>query len=76
MDNWGALEADFQEVYGIDALSVSWRKFMVLLRGLPPTSRLHQAVFMANPKNLLDIAMGRKPTVKRRVSLEEFKGSI
>lgn len=38
IEDWGYIEADFQREYGIDLVAdlskMSWRKFLVLMRGL------------------------------------------
>lgn len=43
-ENWGLIEADFQREYQINLISeyetMSWRRFLVLLRGLGPNSVL------------------------------------
>ena len=40
---WAPLEADFRRFYMVDKpLELSWRKFMILLRGLPLTSTFVQ----------------------------------
>lgn len=36
---WGYIEADFKRFYSTnEPLLLSWRKFMILFQGLPPTS--------------------------------------
>lgn len=43
-ENWGLIEADFQREYQINLIkeyeTMSWRRFLVLLRGLGPNSVL------------------------------------
>ena len=43
-ENWDLIEADFQREYQINLISeyetMSWRRFLVLLRGLGPNSVL------------------------------------
>jgi hypothetical protein len=41
---WGSIEADFQKFYKIDLVqegfsnTISWRRFLILVRGLPKDS--------------------------------------
>jgi hypothetical protein len=57
---WGALEADFWHYYRIDLQkegfggSLSWRKFLILIRGLPADSAFHR--WLANSKDQRDLA--------------------
>jgi len=41
-EHWGSIEADFQREYNMDLVvwihKLSWRKFIILLRGLSPNS--------------------------------------
>lgn len=49
LERWNLIEADFQEVYGVDLAAVrhsrSWRWFVVRLSGLLSTESRIQRVF-------------------------------
>lgn len=53
LEKWSLIEADFQEVYGVDLTAVrgqrSWRWFVVRLAGLLSTESRIQRVF--NPQD-------------------------
>lgn len=41
LDYWAHLEADFAQYYGVDdPLALPWRRFKVLVAGLPPGARV------------------------------------
>jgi hypothetical protein len=40
IERWGQVEADFQQFYGLDPVSLSGRRLVVLARQLPDTARI------------------------------------
>lgn len=70
---WTEIEADFQAVYQIShPLRLTWRKFMVLLTGLPHDSRLHIMRQYSDPRAALRRHMGHDNVPRQRVSVEDF----
>lgn len=66
MENWDAIESDFQREYNIDLITyistMSWRRFVVLLRGLSGESRWYQL----NDVGVEDSGIIEDPTLAER----------
>lgn len=56
MEKWSIIEADFQREYGINLIAacndMSWRRFLILLRGLSAESALAMSIQMDKNKPL------------------------
>lgn len=82
-DHWTLLEADYLAIYNqVDPLSLTWRKFIVLLRGLfPHNSRFLQAIWEESPERLREalresLGYSYQGAKRRQVSLDSFVREI
>ena len=75
------MEADFATTYQIDnPFGLGWRRFLVLLRGLPSNSRFVSALREEKEwadgttwRRALDASMGLEPAAEvNRISLDDF----